>query len=246
MKKIIGVIPARWASTRFEGKVLALIDGRPMIEHVWHQAKKSRLLSDLVIACDDDRILKAAKKFNAKAVMTAVDHPSGTDRIAQAVKNIKADIIVNIQGDEPLIRPQVIDALARALKNDRDCPMATVIKKIDVASEVDDPNVVKVVIDKNKRAIYFSRAAIPFRRDQKSADEGGYYKHIGLYAYTKAFLKIFVKLPKSRLEQTEKLEQLRVLEAGYRIKTVETQFETIGVDTPEDLPKIEALIKEKR
>ena len=242
MKKIVGVIPARWASTRFEGKVLALINGKPMIEYVWQQAKKCPILSDVIVACDDERILKAAKSFGAQAVMTSAEHPSGTDRIAEAVRNITADIIVNIQGDEPLIQPEVIEALAKALRDDESCPMATVIKKMDDEQEVNDPNVVKVVIDKNKHAVYFSRAPIPFNRDRKPFAQVGYYKHIGLYAYTKDFLKIFISLPKSHLEQTEKLEQLRVIEAGYAIKTVETTFETIGVDTPEDLKKVQSLL----
>lgn len=242
MKKIIGVIPARWASTRFEGKVLAPINGKPMIEYVWKQARKCRMLNEVIIACDDERILKAAKSFGAQAVMTAVDHPSGTDRIAEAVKNIAADVVLNIQGDEPLIDPDVIESLAKVMQDDALCPMATVIKKIEDEGEISDPNVVKVVIDQNKRAIYFSRSPVPFNRDRKPFSQAGYYKHIGLYAYTKDFLKIFVGLPKSHLEQIEKLEQLRVIEAGYAIKTVETKVETIGVDTPEDLKKVQTLM----
>jgi 3-deoxy-manno-octulosonate cytidylyltransferase (CMP-KDO synthetase) len=244
MKKIIGVIPARWASTRFEGKVLALIDGKPMIEHVWRQARKCDALADIIIACDDKRILAEVKNFGGRAIMTSPDHPSGTDRIAEAVKDVSADIIVNIQGDEPLIRPEVITALAKALSDDSTCPMATVIKKIDNDKDIQDPNVVKVVIDKHQRALYFSRAPIPFNRDGKPGAQ--YYKHIGLYAYTKDFLKIFISLPKSRLEQIEKLEQLRVIEAGYPIKTVETTFETVGVDTPDDLKKVQSLMKSAR
>ena len=242
MKRIIGVIPARWASTRFEGKVLAEIQGKPMLQHVWEQAQKSQLLKEVIIACDDKRVFQIVQEFGAPVVMTSTTHLSGTDRIAEVVKNIKTDIIVNIQGDEPLIDPQIIDALAEALLKDESAPMATVITKIRDEKEISDPNVVKVVIDNNKHAIYFSRAAIPFNRDKKSFSEAGYYKHLGLYAYTKDFLKIFVELPPSPLEQIEKLEQLRVLEAGYAIKTIETDFETIGVDTPEDLKKVEALL----
>ena len=245
MKKVIGVIPARWASSRFEGKVLVAIQGKPMIQHVWEQAQKSKLLKDVIIACDDKRVFHIAQEFGATVIMTSPDHQSGTDRIAEVIGNIKTDVIVNIQGDEPLINPEVIDALAQAIVSDESCSMATVIKKITDEKELNDPNVVKVVIDNHKNAIYFSRSAIPFHRDRTSFEnftEVGYYKHLGLYAYTKEFLAIFVELPPSPLEQVEKLEQLRVLEAGYPIKTIETDMETIGVDTPEDLKKVEAII----
>lgn len=242
--KAIGVIPARWASTRFEGKMLALLDGRPMIEHVWRQAKKSRILEDVLIACDDDRILEAAKSFGANAVMTAKDHESGTDRIAEAVAKIATDIVINIQGDEPLIDPHVIDSLGQVLLQDTALFMATVIKRITKEDEFNNPNVVKVVVDQNKNALYFSRSPIPFDRLKKPFQENRYYKHLGLYAYRKDFLLGYKTLPFSKLESVEKLEQLRALDAGYKIKTIETDHEAIGVDTQEDLQKVATIMKD--
>ena len=243
--KAIGVIPARWGSTRFEGKVLALINGRPMIEVVWRQAKKSKLLEDVFIACDDERVFKAAEKFKAKAVMTAPDHESGTDRITEAVAKIPVEVVVNIQGDEPLIDPSIIDSLAKVLLDDASLAMATVIKRVEKEEELVDPNVVKAVIDREKNALYFSRSMIPFNRQKKPFSQAVYYKHLGLYAYRKEFLLKFKALPPSKLEQAEKLEQLRVLEAGYKIRTIETRHETIGVDTPFDLERVAKLLKGK-
>ncbi len=245
MKKAIGVIPARWGSTRFEGKMLALLNGRPLIEHVWTAVKQSRLLEDVWIACDDDRILQAAERFGAKAVMTAVDHESGTDRIAEAVINIPTQIVINIQGDEPLIAPAVIDDLAKILLADENISMATVIKRIDKEEDLHNPNVVKAVIDGQHNALYFSRSPIPYNAVKKAFAQSVYYKHLGLYGYRKDFLLGFKNLPVSALEATEKLEQLRVLDAGYKIKTIQTDYETIGVDTPEDLRRVELLLKEK-
>ncbi len=241
--KIIGVIPARWASTRFEGKVLAEIAGKPMIQHVWEEVRRSKVLNDVIIACDDKKVLMCAQCFGARAVLTSPKHASGTDRIAEAVKNIKADIIVNIQGDEPLIKVKVVDELARALLKDKDADMATVIKVIEKNEELANPNVVKVVIDKNKNALYFSRSLIPFNRDKS---EVKYYKHLGIYAYRKSSLVRFTKLAKSKLENIEKLEQLRALENGFKIRAIETTIETVGVDTPEDLKRVVKLMKKKR
>ena len=241
MAKIIAVIPARWRSTRFEGKVLAKIVGKSMIQHVWERSKESSTVEETIIACDDERVLNEAQSFGAKAVMTSKDHESGTDRIAEAVVNIDADIIINIQGDEPLIDPKVIDALAEALIEDEESLMATVAKKIEDERELNDSNVVKVVVDTKGNALYFSRQTIPFDRE---GSVGQYLKHLGIYAYRKDFLMKYKDLPQSHLEETEKLEQLRVLEAGYRIKIVETDVETIGVDTKEDLEQVEAILKE--
>lgn len=238
MIKVIGVIPARWGSTRFEGKVLAQIHGKPMLQHVFERAKKSRSLDDVIVACDDERVLKAANVFGAKAVMTSPKHPSGTDRIAEAVRSLKVDIVVNIQGDEPLIQPKVIDDLVKALQKDKACVIATTIKKLTDEADLNNPNVVKVVIDNKNVALYFSRSCIPFNRDGQPLENVQYYKHLGLYAYRKSFLMKFNDLPKSSLETAEKLEQLRVLEAGYKIKTVQTTADTIGVDTPEDLARV--------
>jgi 3-deoxy-manno-octulosonate cytidylyltransferase (CMP-KDO synthetase) len=239
--KAIGVIPARFASTRFPGKVLALIQGKPMIQHVWEQAKKCRELSDLLIACDDDKVLKTAQGFGAKAVMTSPEHPSGSDRIAEAVGKLDCGIVVNIQGDEPFIESQVIDALVVALRKDATASVATVIKEIKDDADIKNPNVVKAVIDLNHNALYFSRSTIPYDRNQTRA--GKYFKHLGLYAYRKEFLMSYKDWPKSMLETTEQLEQLRILEAGYKIKTIETSHESLAVDTPEDLAKIEKLVR---
>ncbi|OGX39523.1 MAG: 3-deoxy-manno-octulosonate cytidylyltransferase [Omnitrophica WOR_2 bacterium RIFCSPLOWO2_12_FULL_50_9] len=241
--RIVGVIPARWASTRFKGKVLAKIQDRPMIQHVWERAKESRLLDEVLIACDDERVLQAAQAFGAKAVLTSPDHPSGTDRVAEAVKNCPAKIVINIQGDEPLIRHQVIDDLAEALIEDEACLMATVIKAIETQEELENPNVVKVVIDREKNAIYFSRLPIPYDREKAGTGTIRYYKHLGIYAYRKDFLMALTQMPKSLLERAEQLEQLRALEAGVRIKTILTDMETIGVDTPEDLARVEGLLQ---
>lgn len=241
--RIVGVIPARWASTRFRGKVLAKIQDKPMIQHVWERVKESRLLDEVLIACDDERVFQAAQAFGAKAVLTSPDHPSGTDRVAEAVKNCPAKIVINIQGDEPLIRHQVIDDLAEALIEDETCRMATVIKAIETQEELENPNVVKVVIDREKNAIYFSRLPIPYDREKAGTGDIRYYKHMGIYAYRKDFLMALTQMPKSLLERAEQLEQLRALEAGVRIKTILTDMETIGVDTPEDLARVEGLLQ---
>ncbi len=236
--KAIGVIPARFKSTRFPAKVLAIIHGKPMIEHVWRQASQCRELNDLLIACDHDDVLKAARGFGAKAVMTSPDHPSGSDRIAEAVGSLEYEIIVNIQGDEPFIQPKVIDDLINALKNNADASVATVIKEIKADDEINNPNVVKVVVDKNGYALYFSRSVIPYNRNAERPSGLRYFKHLGLYAYRKNFLMTYKDWPKSMLESTEQLEQLRILEAGYKIKTIETDSESLAVDTPEDLARI--------
>ncbi len=241
--KAIGVIPARFASTRFPGKVLALIAGKPMIEHVWQRAKECRTLDDLIIACDDQKVLQAAQGFGAKAVMTSPDHPSGSDRIAEAVGKLNFDIVVNIQGDEPFIESRVIDGLVEALQRDAQASVATVIKEIKNDGDIHNPNVVKVVVDLNRYALYFSRSTIPYDRNTERPAGLKYFKHLGLYAYRKEFLMSYKDWPKSMLETAEQLEQLRILEAGYKIKTIETDVETWAVDTPEDLAKIEAILR---
>lgn len=238
--KIIGVIPARWASTRFEGKVLAPIAGKSMIQHVYERARESSLLQDVIVACDDDRVHVAAVQFGARTVMTSTECASGTDRIAEAIAGIEGDIIVNIQGDEPLIEPRIIDALAQALIDDASCAMATVIRELTDERQLKDPNVVKAVVDGERNALYFSRATIPFDRD--GCPDAVYYKHLGIYAYRRDFIMSYKDLPKSNLEKVEQLEQLRALEFGYKIKTVLTDVETVGVDTKEDLKRVEALM----
>ena len=242
--KNLGVIPARWGSTRFEGKVLAKIAGRPMIQHVWENARKCRTLDRVVIACDSEKILQAAQGFGAEAFLTSAAHASGTDRIAEVVEKHGQDvaIVVNIQGDEPLLEASVIVALVRALAEDASVSMATTTKRITKPEDLANPNVVKVVVDHNHNALYFSRSPVPYDRGG-AGSEKKYYKHLGLYAYRREFLLQFKNLPDSNLEKMEQLEQLRALEAGYKIKTIETSMETIGVDTPEDLEKVEGQIK---
>ena len=232
--KVIGVIPARFSSTRFVGKVLADLGGKPVVQHVWENAKKSKLLDDLIIATDNEMVIEAAKTFDAKVVFTSPDQPSGTDRLIEVVNPIDVEVIVNIQGDEPMVRPEMIDDLARAVLDDEEVYMATLAKKINDKSEIENPNVVKLVKDKNGFALYFSRSVIPYPRLEVASE---YYKHLGLYSYTKDFLFEFANFPKSNLEMKEGLEQLRVLESGRKIKVVETEFDTIGIDTPEDLEK---------
>lgn len=253
---VIGIIPARYASSRFEGKVLAPLDGKPMIQHVWERARRARLLERIIIACDDERILKAAQAFGAEAQLTSTKHASGTDRLTEIVNPLDMKIVVNIQADEPLVHPSMIDDVADALLSDPSAVMATVKKRIEDEAELASPNVVKVVSDKHGFALYFSRAPIPFRRDGRAQAatkastrraariQPVHYKHIGLYAYTKDFLFHFLHLPPSSLEQTEQLEQLRVLEHGYRIKVIETTHETIGVDTPQDLERVAARLQQ--
>lgn len=233
---VIGVIPARFSSTRFEGKVLAKISGKPMIQLVYERAKQARLLDDIIIACDHELVAQAARGFGAKVVMTSPAHASGTDRISEVVNPLDVKIVVNIQGDEPLIHPSMIDSVASALLDNKDISMATLMRKLEDPELIDDPNVVKVVVDKNNFALYFSRAAIPHLA-ANSEVKPVYYKHIGLYGYTKDFLFTYKNLPASALEKTERLEQLRVLEGGFRIKVIETNFDTVGVDTPEDLER---------
>lgn len=228
---VVAVIPARWASTRFEGKVLADINGKPMIQHVYERLLQAKQVDRVLIACDEEHVRQSVASFGGEAIMTAKDHPSGSDRIAEAVKNIDADIVVNVQGDEPLIDPQVIDDLTTVFQDD-ECVMATAIKSITDDADLNNPNIVKVVVDVHGNALYFSRSAIPFNRDGVKAE---YHRHLGIYAYRKDFLLKFVQWPESTLELTERLEQLRVLENGHKIKTIKTEMETIGVDTPEDL-----------
>jgi 3-deoxy-manno-octulosonate cytidylyltransferase (CMP-KDO synthetase) len=241
--KALGVIPARWASTRLPGKVLIDIAGKPLIQHVWERAKKARRLADVIIACDEPHVVDRARAFGAHAVLTAKDHPSGSDRVAEAARKSDADIIVNIQGDEPLIAPKLIDGLVDALAKDGAAAVATAVKRIAGEEEFRNPNVVKVVIDQKGNALYFSRASIPFKRDGKPSDFSKYFRHLGIYAYRRDFLFSYCQWPKSFLEQEECLEQLRVLEAGYRIKCVETDVETIGVDTPEDVIRVASYLE---
>ncbi|MDE1921401.1 MAG: 3-deoxy-manno-octulosonate cytidylyltransferase [Candidatus Omnitrophica bacterium] len=238
--KTIGVIPARFGSTRFPMKVLGQIGGKPLVRHVWEKACLCRQLDEVLIACDHDEVFKTARLFGAQAVMTDPHHPSGSDRIAEAVKEREVDVVVNIQGDEPFIDPAAIDALAVLLKQDAAILMATVIKEISCEADFLNPNVVKCVVDGQGNALYFSRAPIPHHRGKTFALTPKNYKHLGLYAYRKSFLIEFTRWPKGALESAEELEQLRALEHGVRIKTTVTEHESMAVDTPEDLQKANA------
>ena len=243
--KVVAVIPARWNSTRLKGKVLADINGKPMIQHVWERVKKAHSVDEVVVASDKERVLKVVESFGGKAVFTSPEQPSGTDRLAEVAGSIDADVYINIQADEPMIHPLMVDELAQVFQYERNVQMATLIKRIHSAEDITNPNVVKVVVDRKGFALYFSRSPIPYIRDKHSGNEdisGRYFKHIGLYSYTKDFLFTYTNLPKSTLEEEEKLEQLRVLEHGYKIKTIQTQYETVGVDTQEDLDKVRALM----
>lgn len=237
--KIIGIIPARYDSSRFPGKPLADINGKPMIQHVWESACKSKLLDRVIIATDDKRIYDNVISFGGEAVMTSKRHQSGTDRIAEAAKNLKCDIVVNVQGDEPFISHKNIDKAVRQLITDKKLNVSTLAVKIQDNSEIKDPNTVKVVIDKNGNALYFSRSSIPYNRNDKKVN---YFKHIGLYVYRKSFLMKLVKMKQTLLEKAESLEQLRILENGESIRVVITKIDSISVDTPADLYKILNLI----
>ncbi|MDD5450246.1 MAG: 3-deoxy-manno-octulosonate cytidylyltransferase [Candidatus Omnitrophica bacterium] len=245
----IGVIPARYASTRFEGKVLADLCGKSVVQHVYEKAKQAKLLDDLIVACDDERVKNAVLKFGGKVVFTSPDQPTGTDRLTEVVNPLDVKVIVNIQGDEPFVQPTMIDSIVLELSSNPRTGMVTIIKKITDEKELYDPNIVKVVIDKDGYALYFSRNFIPFVRNRAAEkpilEATTFYKHIGLYGYTKDFLFTFKNLPKAKLEEAEKLEQLRALEHGYKIKTIVTKFDTVGIDTPEDLERAKELFKAK-
>ncbi|MBR2508468.1 MAG: 3-deoxy-manno-octulosonate cytidylyltransferase [Lentisphaeria bacterium] len=242
MSKVHVVIPARYASSRFPGKVLAPLCGKPMIQHVYDRASLSDA-DEIFIATDEPKVYDAVTKFGGKCIMTSAEHQSGTDRIYEAINSLqeKPDIVINVQGDEPLIPTSVINELIQVMKDNPDLPMATVAVKLDRAY-VNDPNKVKVIFDKNNRAIYFSRAPIPFVREGGIAAPA--YLHWGIYAYRFDALKRFVALPPGKLENCEKLEQLRVLEDGMPIYVVVSDLQSVGVDTPEDLEEAERKMKE--
>ena len=236
--RILGIIPARYASTRFPGKPLANMGGKSMIRRVYEQAKKSKSLSKVVVATDHEEIFDHVIDYGGEVCMTSTHHASGTDRCFEVLskENSSFDYIINIQGDEPFIAPEQIDLLASLL--DGKTELATLIKKIDSVEQLFNPNLVKAVLNKNSEALYFSRSPIPYLRNQEQVEwvtHHSYYKHIGMYAYRNDVLKKITNLEVSPLEKAESLEQLRWLENGYKIKVKETSIETIGIDTPEDL-----------
>lgn len=236
MKSVI-VIPARYGSIRLPGKPLREIGGRTIIEWVFRCAQESKRASDVIITTDDERIRDKADSFGAQVVMTAPDCPSGTDRVCQAINGIEADVVINLQGDEPQVRGDMIDALIAAVEEER-LGMATLCSFISDPHEYTSPHCVKAVMDKNGFALYFSRAPIPFLQRNIARP---IYKHIGIYGFSREFLEIFVSLPKGSLEACESLEQLRALEAGHRIKMLRVEYEGIGIDTEEDLARANEL-----
>lgn len=242
--KIIGIIPARYASTRFPGKPLHPIAGKPLIQRVVEQCQKAKTLAEIIVATDDDRIAEVARQF-CRVEMTRADHPSGSDRIAEVAGRIPCDAVVNIQGDEPLIDPHVIDAVAHALNKAEMSTAATPIKNL---AEYDNPNVVKVVVSAAGRALYFSRRTIPYLREAASRPVHEqlaafpFLKHLGIYGFRREALLRLVKFPVSPLENAEKLEQLRALDNGIGIAVVKVDYDSVGVDLPEDVAKVEKIL----
>lgn len=245
-KRVIGVIPARWASTRLPGKPLALIAGKPMIQRVAERATRAQSLDAVLVATDDPRIADAVDSFGipgVKAVMTRANHPSGTDRIAEAVANEPCGVVINIQGDEPLMEPELIDRLAGVMASG-DWDMATAAAPIKNEDDLKNPAVVKAVFARNGQALYFSRSVIPHVRDAGTDTTGAHWRHIGIYAYRRDYLLKLVAEPPCRLENLEKLEQLRALTIGCRMNVLQVEDAGIGVDTPEDIIKVEKILKE--
>lgn len=242
MNKIVAVLPSRYASTRFPGKPLALIHNKPMIQWVYERVKKMKKIDEVYVATDDERIMECVSSFGGKAIMTPSDLPSGTDRIAYAVKEIKTDfdLVLNIQGDEPMIKEEMIDTLISAFE-DEAVSFATLCKRIEDEQEINNPNIAKVVKTTDNFAVYFSRSTIPFNRDNHA--ETDYFKHIGVYGYKPSFLKEFASLNQSYLETMEQLEQLRAIENNLPIKILETPFQSIGVDLPEHIAVVENELK---
>jgi 3-deoxy-manno-octulosonate cytidylyltransferase (CMP-KDO synthetase) len=236
----IAVIPARYHSTRLPGKALAEIDGRPMIEHVYRRAAAARSISSVIVATDDERIVRAVQAFGGEVRVTAASHPSGTDRIAEVAESLASDLVVNIQGDEPLIEPAMIDEAVAPFASERTLLMSTLRKRIDDAADLENPHVTKVVVDLDGYALYFSRTAVPYRREHCPAAPA--WRHIGLYVYRRECLLRLARLSPTPLEQSEALEQLRALEHGIRIKAIETRYDSVGVDTPEDLERVRQTI----
>ncbi len=239
--RVVGLIPARYASKRFPGKALADLLGKPLLQHVVDRASRAKNLSEVVVATDDTRIADAVRHFGGKVQMTAATHPSGTDRIAEVARDLACDLVVNIQGDEPLISPAAIDAAVAPLLADPTIPMGTLACPLPL-EQAGDPNAVKVVVGVNGFALYFSRAPIPYLRDGHAGGPSPYLLHPGLYVYRREVLLRLASLPPTPLEERERLEQLRALEHGIRIRVVVTDHASIGVDTPEDLERVRRMM----
>jgi 3-deoxy-manno-octulosonate cytidylyltransferase (CMP-KDO synthetase) len=245
--KTVAVIPSRYHSSRFEGKPLALIAGKPMIQRVYESAQLAQKIDQVIVATDDDRIFEAVKGFDGQVLMTSAANRSGTDRAAETARRLNLeqnDLVINVQGDQPLVDPRCLDEVIQPLLDQTELGMSTLAYRIVDEREYFNPKDVKVTFDQNGNALYFSRAPIPFVREQGQAFDS--YKHLGVYAYTCNFLQIFSRLPVSRLEEIEKLEQLRVLEFGYRIRVVVTRHDSPEVDLPEDISRIEQALERLR
>jgi len=242
--KVIAVIPSRYGSTRFKAKPMALIAGKPMIQRVYELAVQSESVSEVTVATDDRRIFDLVSSFGGRVLMTSPKHRSGTDRIAEAVDTMNLDeddVVINIQGDQPCFPPQILEQVARPLLDSPDLLLATLVNRMDDPAEINHPNFVKTVMDRHGFALYFSRSVVPFSREGLQGTE--FYKHLGFYSYRRHFLRTFHDLPHGPLETAEKLEQLRALEFGYKIKVIVTNFDSIEVDTPEDASRAERLIQ---
>jgi 3-deoxy-manno-octulosonate cytidylyltransferase (CMP-KDO synthetase) len=242
MTKAVGIIPARWGSTRFPGKALHPIVGKPLLRHVWEHCRRAKKLDRLIVATDDFRIAEAAFDWGAEVAMTSPNHASGTDRIAEVAKKLKAfSHVINIQGDEPLVDPKLVDRLVRELQRDKKLEMITAAHPFEDANDAQSPHQVKIVVNQSGEALYFSRAPIPFVREPSEAPK--YFRHQGIYGYSRDLLLRFVRWKTSPLERAEALEQLRALENGVRIRVVMTGSGSPGVDTPEDARMIERMMK---
>lgn len=240
---VLAVIPARYSSTRFPGKPLASIAGKPMIERVWGRVRRASLVSKVIVATDDERIAAAVKSFGGEALMTRADHRSGTERVAEVTAaHTPAEIVVNVQGDMPLIEPAAIDIAIEAVTGDEEVRLGTLAVPITNPADIMDPNIVKTVLDFDGNALYFSRAPIPWVRERGGPVHAKHLKHVGLYVFRRDALLEFATFPQGDLERIEQLEQLRWLENGYRIRVAETEYKTVEVDTPEDVKRVEQLL----
>jgi 3-deoxy-manno-octulosonate cytidylyltransferase (CMP-KDO synthetase) len=249
MDKVLAVIPARYASTRLPGKVIEPVAGRPMVWHVWDRARRATLVDGVLVATDDLRVVEALAPHDVPVMMTQRNHACGTDRLAEVATRVEADVLVNVQGDEPLIDPRTIDAIIGPLRDDPTLLMSTARHRITDPERIADPSVVKVVCDRHGRALYFSRSPIPAVRDMDAASHPGeqkptslFWQHVGLYAYRRQAVLQFAAMEPTPLERSEKLEQLRALENGWSIAVVETEHKSVGVDTPDDLARVRRLL----
>lgn len=245
----VAVIPARYSATRLPGKPLVNLAGKPMIQRVWERVRQAKRISRAIVATDDERIRQAAAGFGAEAVMTRSEHRSGTERVAEVAVNMPGsddEIFVNVQGDEPLVEPDAIDTLVEAIESEEGISVATLMVPITKPGDIMDPNIVKVVLDFDSNALYFSRAPIPWVRDRDAPVHAQHMKHLGLYAFRRSALLDFATLPLGDLERIEQLEQLRWMENGYKIRVAETQHDSVSVDVPEDVVRVEKLLAQSR